>query len=84
MEKLIKTGHEKIKDVEGDCFVSPVAKAVKVINHQKISLDSPKLNVSCIKMRPHVPNMEELLNQISVEITRDWTVELFKSKSRSR
>ena len=31
-------------------------------------------------MRPHMPNMEELLNQSSVEITRDRTEQLFLSK----
>ena len=31
-------------------------------------------------MRPHLPNMEQLLNQISVEITRERTVQLFLSK----
>ena len=31
-------------------------------------------------MRPHMPNMKELLNQISVEITRDQTSQLFMSK----
>ena len=32
------------------------------------------------KKRPHMPKMEELLNQISVEITRDRTKELMVSK----
>ena len=31
-------------------------------------------------MRPHIPNIEELLNQISVEVTRDRTMQLFISK----
>ena len=31
-------------------------------------------------MRPHIPNIEEFLNQISVENTRDQTVQLFISK----
>ena len=72
LEKLIRTGHlEKINDVDEDCFVSPVVITVKSDKSVKIALDSRKLNDSCIKMRPHMPNMEELLNQISVEITRD-------------
>ena len=81
LEKLIKSGHlEKINDVDEDCFVSPVVITVKSDKSVKIALDSRKLNDSCIKMRPHMPNMEELLNQISVEITRDRTVKLFISK----
>ena len=71
---------EKIKDVDEDCFVSPVVITVKSDKSVKIALDSRKLNDSCIKMRPHKPNMEELLNQISVEITRDRTMQLFMSK----
>ena len=46
----------------------------------KITPDSRKLNDSCDKMRPHMPNMEEILNHLSVEITRGRTVELFISK----
>ena len=53
---------------------------VKSEKSVKITLDSRKLNESCIEMRPHMPNMEELLNQISVEITRDQTSQLFMSK----
>ena len=81
LEKLIRTGQlEKINDVDEDCFVSPVVITIKSDKSVKIALDSRKLNDSCIKMRPHMPNMEELLNQISVEITRDRTVQLFLSK----
>ena len=81
LEKLIKSGHlEKIKDVDEYCFVSPVVITIKSDKSVKIALDSRKLNDSCVKMRPHMPNMEELLNQISVEITRDRTKQLFMSK----
>ena len=81
LKKLIRTGHlEKVNDVDEDCFVSPVVITVKSDKSVKIALDSRKLNDSCIKMRPHMPNMEELLNQISVEITRDRTAQLFMSK----
>ena len=81
IEKLIKSGHlEKINDVHEDCFVSPVVITVKSDKSVKIALDSRNLNDSCIKMRQHMPNMEELLNQISVEVTRDRTVQLFMSK----
>ena len=64
LEKLIKTGHlEKVNNVDEDCFVSPVVITVKNDKSVKIALDSRKLNDSCIKRRPHMPNMEELLNQ---------------------
>ena len=81
LKRLIKTGHlEKIKHVDEDCFVSPIVITVKNDKSVKIALDSRKLNDSCIKIRPHMPNMEELLNQISVEITKDRTKELMMSK----
>ena len=81
LERLIKTGHlEKVKHVDEDCFVSPVVITVKNGKSVKIALDSRKLNDSCINIRPHMPNMEELLNQISVEITKDRTKELMMSK----
>ena len=81
LERLIKSGHlEKINNVDEDCFVSPVVITVKSDKSVKIALVSRKSKDSCIKMRPHMPNMEELLNQISVEITRDRTLQLFISK----
>ena len=81
LKKLVRTGHlEKVNDVDEDCFVSPVVITVKSDKSVKIALDSRKLNYSCIKMRPHMPNMEELLNQFSVEITRDRTAQLSMSK----
>ena len=80
LERLIKSGHlEKINTLGEDYFVSPVVMTVKSDKSVKIALDSRKLNDSCIKMRPHMPNMEELLNQISVEITRDRKLQLFIS-----
>ena len=81
LEKLIKTGRlEKINEVDEDCFVSPVVITVRNDKSAKVALDSRNLNDSCIKMRPHMPKMEELLNQISVEISRDRTLQLFISK----
>ena len=80
LERLIESGHlEKINDVDEDCIVSPVVITVKNHKSVKIALDSRKLNDSCIKMRPHLPNIEKLLNQISVEITRYRTMQLFVS-----
>ena len=59
LEKLIRTGHlEKINDVDEDCFVSPLVITIKIDKSVKIAHDSRKLNDRCIKMRPHMPNME--------------------------
>ena len=60
--------------------MSPVVITVKNDKSVKTALDSRKLNDSCIKVRPHIPNMEEVLSQISVEITKDRTKELRISK----
>ena len=81
LENLIKAGHpEKVNNVDEDCFVSPVVITVKNDKSVKIALDSRKLHDSCNKRIPHMPNMEEPLKQISVEITRDRTLQLFISK----
>ena len=79
--KLIKFGHlEEIKDIDENCFKLPVVITVNSNKSVQIALGSRKLNDSGIKTRPHMPNMEELLNQISVEIPRDQTKQLFISK----
>ena len=81
LEKLIKAGHlEKVNNVDEDCFVPPVVITVKNDKSVKIALDSVKVNDSCVKRRPHMPNMEVFLNQISVDITRDREAQLFISK----
>ena len=70
LDRLIKSGHlERLETVEEDCFVSPVVVKVKKDKTVKIALDARKLNDSCVKKRPHMPNMEELLNQISARFT---------------
>ena len=58
LEKLIRTGHqEKLNDVDENCFVSPVVITVKSDKSLKITLDLRKLKDSCIKIRPHTPNL---------------------------
>ena len=81
LEKMINAGHlEKVNSVDDDCFLSPVVITLKNDNSVKMELDSRKLNNNCIKGRAHMQNMEKSLNQISVEITRDRTVQLFIPK----
>ena len=86
LDKLIKTGPlEKMKHIDEDCFVSPVVITVKNDKSIKIAIDSRKLNDSCIKIRPHMPNMEVSLNQISVEITRPIKeINYFENRSKLR
>ena len=72
LDRLIQSGHlERLETVEEDCFVSPVVITVKKDKTVKIALDARKLNDSCVKKRPHMPNMEELLNQISPELSKN-------------
>ena len=72
LDRLIKSGHlERLETIEEDCFVSPVVITVKKDKTVKIALDARKLNDSCVKKRPHMPNMEELLNQISAELSKN-------------
>ena len=46
----------------------------------KIALDSGNFNDRCKKIRPHMPNTEEVLNQILMEFIRDRKKELMISK----
>ena len=72
LNRLIKSGHlERLETIEEDCFVSPVVITVKKDKTVKIALDARKLNESCIKKRPHMPNMDELINQISAELSKN-------------
>ena len=71
LDRITKSGHlQRLETIEEDCFVSPVAITVKKDKTVKIALDARKLNDSCIKKRPHMPNMDELLNQISSELSK--------------
>ena len=71
VDRLIKSGNlERLETILKDCFVSPVVITVKKDKTVKIALDARKPNDSSVKKRPHMPNMEELLNQISAELSR--------------
>ena len=80
LEKLIRAGHlENGRDVDGYCFISLVAIKVENDGSVKIALDFRKLKDSCIEIRPHVLNMEDLINRLLVAITRFPAVKLFFS-----
>ena len=71
LDRLIKSGHlERLETIEEDCFVSAVVITVKKDKTVKYALDARKLNGSCVKKRSPMPNMEELLNQISAELSK--------------
>ena len=81
MEKVKKNGTSgKSGTRRRRLFRIPGSKIDKKRKVNKNEMDSGKLNDSCIKIRPHMPNMDELLNQISVETTRDRTMIIDFSK----
>ena len=82
LDRISKSGHlETLEPTEKDCFVSLVVKkdktkidkkiTVKKDKTVKIALDALKLNENCFKKRPHMPNMDELVNQISSELSKN-------------
>ena len=82
MPRNRKRHSEKTNDVDEHCFVSPVVITVTSDKSVKTALSSrlTKTKWNCMTMRPHMPIMEELLYHISVEKTRDCTVQQFISK----
>ena len=73
LDRLIKSGHLERLEIEEDGFVSPVVITCKKDKSVKIALDAGKLFESCIKKRLHMPNLAELLNQLSAELSRNDT-----------
>ena len=72
LEKLIEKGHlEKADKTTENCFVSPAVITIKETKSVKIALDSRKLNESCIKRKATMPKTEDLISQISAEITQN-------------
>ena len=72
LDRISKSGHlETLEPTEKDCFVSLVVITVKKDKTVKIALDARKLNENCFKKRPHMPNMDELVNQISSELSKN-------------
>ena len=70
LDRLIKSRHlERLETIEEDCSVSSVVITVKKDKTVKIAPDARKLNGNCIKKKPHMPNMDELINQISSELS---------------
>ena len=57
--------------MEEDCFVWTVVITVEMDKTVKIALNGQKVNKNSIKKRPHMPNMDEPLNQISSELSRN-------------
>ena len=72
MDQLMNSGHfERLETIEEDCFVSPVVNTVRIAKTVKIALYARKLNESCVKKTPNMPNMVQLLNQRSAKLSRN-------------
>ena len=81
LDKLIEKGHlEKADKTTENCFVSPAVITIEKDKLVEFALDSRKLNESCIKRKATMPNMEELISQISAKITQS-DGEIWMSKS---
>ena len=61
---------KKRQSVEKNSLVSPIVITAKKDRPLKTALNSRKINESCIKMRPHMPNFEEILDQFSTDKAR--------------
>ena len=67
---------ERLETIEEDFFVLTLVNTVKNDKTVKIALDARKLKESCDKKRPYTPNMEELLNELSADLSRNDDLDL--------
>ncbi len=80
VNKLVKGGHlEKLTEVGEDIFVSPVVITHKSDGTVKIALDSIELNKQVVKKTMQLPSLAELLDRISIKISRNGQAQLHVS-----
>ena len=80
IKKLINAGHlTRVNDIKQDNFVSPTVITVKKDNSVKLAMDARILNDNTIKRRAQMPNLEELLEQVSMAITKNEEMPLYIS-----
>ncbi len=80
LKRLIEEGHlTKLEQVGENVFVSPAVVAVKGDGSVKIAMDAVRLNKQIIKKTSQMPNLSELLDQVSVKITTEKNEELWIS-----
>ena len=81
IEKLKKQGHiEEAKNFYENCFVSPAVITIKIDKSDKLAMDSRKMNEITNKRKAQMPNMEELISQISRTIAHGPADEIWISK----
>ena len=72
LRRLIDAGHlTRVNDIKQDSFISPTVVTVKKDNSVKLAMDARILNDNTIKRKTQMPNLEELLGQVSMAITRN-------------
>ena len=70
LDKLIDEGHVvRETQVGEDQFISPVVITRKDNGTVKIAVDACELNYNIVKKKAQMPNIEDILAQISVKIT---------------
>ena len=70
IRRLLKNGHiKKVKACNEDQFISPIVITVTKDGSLKLALDSKKLNESVIKNKCQMPNIDELIDQMSQIVT---------------
>ena len=74
------SGHlTRTNDIQQTQFISPTAITVKKDNSVKLAMDARILNDNTIKRKTQMPNLEELLGEVSLSITKDETLPLYIS-----
>ena len=70
LKGLMKHGYlERATDITEDGFVSTALLTLKKDKLVKVGFDSRKLNEVTVKRKAQMPNMEELISQISRKIS---------------
>ena len=78
LDKLIDEGHVvRETQVGEDQFISPVVITRKDNGTVKIAVDAGELNNNIVKKKAQMPNIEDILAQISVKITSNREKPLF-------
>ena len=80
IKKLMTAGHLiRVNNIKQDNFISPTVITVKKDNSVKLAMDARILNDNTIKRKAQMPNLEELLGQVSMAISKDEDKPLYIS-----
>ena len=80
MEKLLKEGHIKRLDkCTSDCFIASIVITVTKDDSIKLALDAKPINRQLFKNKYQMPNVDELLDEVSQIITANESGTLYFS-----